>query len=627
MITENLSTLKIHKLTQAQYDRELEAGRIDENALYLTPDEDVDLSGYATIEQINSKSDIDHNHDDAYYTQIQVDTLLSNKAASSHNHSASNITSGTLSSDRLSTIPVAKGGTGATTAAAALTNLGLTATATELNKMDGVTATTTEINYLDGVTSNIQTQLDGKAASNHTHSEYASSSHTHDEYASADHTHSEYMTTANPVGTDSFSMNRKSGTTVGSYSSTLGRNCEASGKYSHAEGNGTVASGDYSHAEGYALNYGSTTYYASGKGSHVEGSNTEASGDYSHAEGGFTKARGYYSHAEGNLTEASCAGSHAEGYSTTVTTDSTVEAKTTTDYTVGNYGHAEGYGTVSYGMASHAEGHGTKASGHQSHAEGMATRATGTSSHAEGHCTIAANWQHASGKYNTGKTAPSSSETQDSTHADAIFMIGCGTSSAAKNAFRVSSGGKCYGSTAFGASGADFAELFEWADGNPNNEDRRGLFVALDGEKIKLANAEDDYIGVISGAQAFIGNSASEEWQGKYLTDVFGTKLSQEVEIPEEVDESTGEVIRPATVTIQYVLNPDYNPNEEYIMRENRKEWGIVGLLGQIVMIDDGTCVVGGRVEPSVNGIGTASDKGYRVMKRIDENHIKVLVK
>ena len=41
MITENLSTLKIHKLTQAQYDRELAAGNIDENALYLTPSESV----------------------------------------------------------------------------------------------------------------------------------------------------------------------------------------------------------------------------------------------------------------------------------------------------------------------------------------------------------------------------------------------------------------------------------------------------------------------------------------------------------------------------------------------------------------------------------------------------------
>ena len=50
------------------------------------------------------------------------------------------------------TLPIANGGTGATTAAAALTAFGLTATATELN-------------YCDGVTSNIQTQLNGKMSS------------------------------------------------------------------------------------------------------------------------------------------------------------------------------------------------------------------------------------------------------------------------------------------------------------------------------------------------------------------------------------------------------------------------------------------------------------------------------
>lgn len=37
MTTENLSTLKIYKLTDLQYEREKEAGRIDEAALYLTP--------------------------------------------------------------------------------------------------------------------------------------------------------------------------------------------------------------------------------------------------------------------------------------------------------------------------------------------------------------------------------------------------------------------------------------------------------------------------------------------------------------------------------------------------------------------------------------------------------------
>ena len=39
----------------------------------------------------------------------------------------------------------------------------LTATAAELNLMDGVTATTAELNHVDGVTSNVQTQIDTKA--------------------------------------------------------------------------------------------------------------------------------------------------------------------------------------------------------------------------------------------------------------------------------------------------------------------------------------------------------------------------------------------------------------------------------------------------------------------------------
>ena len=55
-----------------------------------------------------------------------------------------------------------------------LSSFGITATAAELNKLDGVTATAAELNYVDGVTSNIQTQLNGKAASSHTH-QYAGS--------------------------------------------------------------------------------------------------------------------------------------------------------------------------------------------------------------------------------------------------------------------------------------------------------------------------------------------------------------------------------------------------------------------------------------------------------------------
>lgn len=73
MKTENISTLKIHKLTQEQYDRELANGNIDENAIYLTPDENVDLSIYATIDQLDS-----HNHDSAYDKKGASDAVQAN---------------------------------------------------------------------------------------------------------------------------------------------------------------------------------------------------------------------------------------------------------------------------------------------------------------------------------------------------------------------------------------------------------------------------------------------------------------------------------------------------------------------------------------------------------------------
>jgi hypothetical protein len=49
-----------------------------------------------------------------------------------------------------------------------LAGTAVTATAAEINKLDGLTATTTELNYTDGVTSNIQTQLNAKAAKSFT---------------------------------------------------------------------------------------------------------------------------------------------------------------------------------------------------------------------------------------------------------------------------------------------------------------------------------------------------------------------------------------------------------------------------------------------------------------------------
>ena len=56
-----------------------------------------------------------------------------------------------------------------------LSSFGITATAAEINKLDGLATTKTELGYLDGVTGNVQTQLNGKASASHTHN-YAGSS-------------------------------------------------------------------------------------------------------------------------------------------------------------------------------------------------------------------------------------------------------------------------------------------------------------------------------------------------------------------------------------------------------------------------------------------------------------------
>ena len=58
-------------------------------------------------------------------TNLGVTPANIGAAAATHNHSAANITSGTMSISRLPTITVAKGGTGATTAAQARVNLGV----------------------------------------------------------------------------------------------------------------------------------------------------------------------------------------------------------------------------------------------------------------------------------------------------------------------------------------------------------------------------------------------------------------------------------------------------------------------------------------------------------------------
>lgn len=436
------------------------------------------------------------------------------------------------------------------------------------------------------------------------------------------------MSADNPVGTGSFSLNRNG--EVGEYSVAVGDSTVASENCSYAEGFATESVGIASHSEGYLTCAGdsrevrvATTSETAGSYTHAEGYGTVASGACSHAEGDGTLADGFASHSEGRETSALADYSHAEGFKTTAQKYAHSEGYSTTAN--GNASHAEGGTTTANGFYSHAEGGHTLAEGYYSHAEGEHTTADGKSSHSEGRYTTALECQHAQGHYNNATNAVAGVDSGTST--GTAFVIGNGTENSPSNAFRVSYDGTPYSKSALTTTGCDYAEYFEWQDLNPDIEDRRGYFVTLDGDKIKIAQPNDYILGIISGHPSVIGNG-DEDWMGRYIFDEFGDFVYEDFEYEtEEFDEKTGESIFVTKIGKKYKENPNYDSSITYIQREDRAEWDAVGMLGVLSVRDDGTCQVNGYCTVAEGGIATASEVGYRVIKRINDNIVKVVFK
>jgi hypothetical protein len=150
-------------------------------------------------------------------------------------------------------------------------------------------------------------------------------------------------------------------------------------------------------------------------------------------------------------------------------------------------------------------------------------------------------------------------------------------------------------------SPADYAEMFEWEDGNPDGEDRVGYSVILSsGNKIRKSESTDSpdlLIGVISGRPAVCADTAWNRWTDKYLKDDFNRYLMEEYEVWKWTDDDGKEisyyfdkvpegVIVPENKTVivqeRYVLNPNYDPSVVYTPRMERKEWSPVGMVGKL---------------------------------------------
>ena len=134
--------------------------------------------------------------------------------------------------------------------------------------------------------------------------------------------------------------------------------------------------------------------------------------------------------------------------------------------------------------------------------------------------------------------------------------------------------GNAYADNSWNGGGADYAEYFEWSDGNTSSEDRRGISVVLDGDKIREAVAGEEPIGVISGNPSVVGDADGDRWKGKYLRDDFGSYVWEDYEVVNDEGETV--------VQQRRKLNPDFDPDAEYVTRENRPEWDCVGLMGKL---------------------------------------------
>ena len=143
--------------------------------------------------------------------------------------------------------------------------------------------------------------------------------------------------------------------------------------------------------------------------------------------------------------------------------------------------------------------------------------------------------------------------------------------------FRVRGDGAVTSDNGFDGSGADYAEYFEWSDGNSDSQDRTGYTVVLDGEKIKLATSDDaaaNVIGAVSVNPSVVGDSDILRWKQKYLKDDFGAYIFEDY----NVEDNDGNTV----VQQRRKLNPDYDEDKEYISREDRKEWATIGMMGKL---------------------------------------------
>ena len=210
-------------------------------------------------------------------------------------------------------------------------------------------------------------------------------------------------------------------------------------------------------------------------------------------------------------------------------------------------------------------------------------------------------------------------ESYRSATSDYWFMQGVSDSNGSPDReFRIDGVGAFFSDAASYSTGAgDYAEYFEWKDGNSSSEDRRGYPVVLDSDnKIRKATSDDakaNIIGIVSANPAVVGDNP-DSWKGKYMRDDYNGIVTEEYtltqwevdvkneqgdtvketksyhtdRIPEGVSAPSDAVVKTkdddGNTFIRRKMNPNYDTSKTWVSREDRKEWDAIGLMGKLFL-------------------------------------------
>ena len=208
--------------------------------------------------------------------------------------------------------------------------------------------------------------------------------------------------------------------------------------------------------------------------------------------------------------------------------------------------------------------------------------------------------------------------------------------------------------------GNDYAEYFE-LETVIAEDDRIGYFVEFGDTPGKVRISTKNVIGVFGsadGTASIIGDTAELEWNNALMRDKFGRTMREktyrirmrdrypDIKLPDKTDGVElldymrklypDDTFSEDDFDYQAVMNPDYDPSKGYISRSLRPEWAVVGLLGKVIVRDNGKCTPGEYCS-NLNGIAAPVTKNvligdtvevkrkWYVLNRVSEDTVRIL--